>query len=398
MVPLTQNTNPSPAPAAAPAPTPAPASSAPSSSPEVDPFDAEFAAEANRAVSGEAPHPKPADPAPAPPPPPAKPADKAPVQPAATPAPKPSEGPKQLREELDRVKAERDAHSQKLASYEKLISVAEAKGKDTAALSERAAALEKQIAERDAELRALKQEASPEFKSKYEAPFAEAAEYAREVVGQLVVTSEDDVGNKTTRPATWDDFAALYNQPYSKSIEQATAMFGPAAQVVINHLTELHRLDNVRARALKSERENAAARMKEEDGKRVQSQEAAAAAMAKLHAELPQKYEAYRDPPEDKELADARAEQFAQFDEEPKSPQQAMLKWAHIRQRWAAHKPLLMQNARLKAKIAQLESDLAGKTTKEPDPGRHPGGSATGVATSETWDGTSVPKELANVT
>ena len=387
--------NQTPYPAPDPAATPAPAAATPPPSPTPppsggdDPFDAEFLAGAKEAVAAspsKAPETSPAAP---------KAGDKPPAKPTTPPAAtKPPEGgPKELRSELERVRTERDTFKRQQAALEKRIAEAEAKGKDTAALAERAAKLEQTIAEREGELRMLKQEASPEFKDKYEKPFTEAAEYAREVVSQLTVTNPED---GTSRPATWDDFASLYSQPYSKAIEQATNLFGAGqAQVVLNHLTELHRLDSVRHRALKTEREQAAARMKDEEGKRVQSQEAAAAAMAKLHEELPQKFEAYRDPPEDKELAEARAKQFSIFDSQPKSPQQAMVKWAHIRQMVGAHKPLLIQMSRLKSEVARLQSELDGKTTKEPQPGRRPGGTETGGG-EESWE-QAASKELANV-
>ena len=388
------NQTPAPAPAQSPAPaspaTSPVASPSPSSGGD-DPFEAEFIAGAKEAVAA-----PPASPSKTPEPAPAAPkaGEKPPAKPTTPPAAaKPPEGgPKELRAELERVRAERDNFKLQQAFLEKRISEAEAKGKDTAVLAERAAKLEQTIAEREGELRMLKQEASPEFKDKYENPFTEAAEYAREVVGQLTVT--DDAG--TSRAATWDDFAALYTQPYSKAIEQATAMFGNAAQVVINHLTELHRLDSVRNRALKSERENAAARMKDEEGKRVQSQEATAAALAKLQEELPQKFDSYRDPPEDKELAEARVKQFAIFDAQPKSPQQAMIKFAHIRQMVGAHKPLLIQTSRLKAEVARLQAELDGKTTKEPQSHRRPGGTET-AGGEETWE-QAAAKELGNVT
>jgi hypothetical protein len=385
------------APAAPATPPPTPVLPAPVATPspaEADPFEADFAAGANEAVSGTPPGPAaPAAPvAPAAPAAPAKPATPAaPAKPAAAPKPgdRPKE-PKELRAELDRAYAERDTLKSQQAALEKRIADAEAKGKDTAALAERATALEKTIAERDAELRMLKQEASPEFKEKYEKPFTEAAEYAREVVEQLTVTEDN-----TIRPAKWEDFSALYNQPYSKAIEQATAMFGPAAQVVINHLTELHRLESVKNRALKSERDQAAVRMKDEEGRRVQSREATNAALAKLAEELPQKYEEYRDPPEDKELADARAKGYALFDAQPKTPQQAMVKFAHIRQRVAAFRPLLTQVSRLKAEVARLQAELDGKTLKEPQGGRRPGGTEQGGG-EESWED-AAHKDLANV-
>ena len=384
-------------PAPPPAPSPASASPSPSSAPSPspssggdDPFEAEFLAGAKEAVAAPPSTPKAPEPAPAAP----KAGEKPPAKPTtpSTAAKPPEGGPKELRAELDRVRAERDNFKTQQAALEKRIAEAESKGKDTAAMAERAAKLEQTIAEREGELRMLKQEASPEFKDKYDKPFTEAAEYARDVVGQLTVT--DDSG--TTRIATWDDFAALYTQPYSKAIDQATAMFGNAAQVVINHLTELHRLDSVRHRALKSERENAAVRMKDEEGKRVQSQEATAAALAKLQEELPQKFDAYRDPPEDKELSESRAKQFAIFDAQPKSPQQAMIKFAHIRQMVGAHKPLLIQNSRLKAEVARLQAELDGKTTKEPQSHRRPGGTET-AGGEESWE-QAAAKELGNVT
>jgi len=201
---------PATAPAAAPSPSPAPAAVAPAAAPEPasdDPF---------------APPPKPAGAAPA----------AAPAKPAAPVVPDDIDklAPKELRERYKATKAERDALTKAKTDLEAKIKQFESQGKDTTALTGRLAALEKERDAAYAELRAAKQEASPEFKEKYDKPFNTAAERARKQVLELQVANAED---GTNRPATWEDFSALYSLPVGKAIEQANTLFGTSAQFVL---------------------------------------------------------------------------------------------------------------------------------------------------------------------
>ena len=226
---------PSPAPAPAPAPspgTPTPPAPAAGGSDPVRDFDAKLNAAFDTAT-GTTP-PKAGD------------APAAPKEPAAAPVTPPKtvatvKQPKELRAELERVSGELSAKGKQITDLEAKIKDYEARGKDTATLSERLTTLEKQLEGKDAELRALKHEASPEYKAKYEAPFNRAAALAERDVTQLAVMVNTDTGE--TRQATFDDFKELYSLPYAKAFPKAKEMFGDAASLVLSHVTKLHDLE-----------------------------------------------------------------------------------------------------------------------------------------------------------
>src|SRR5207253_11258826 len=95
--------------------------------------------------------------------------------------------PAELRTELERVKGELKPKTESLSSLESKIADYEKRGKDTEALVKRHADLERSIANKDAEIRALKHEASPEFKQKYDLPYNQRAEDAKQEIETLQV-------------------------------------------------------------------------------------------------------------------------------------------------------------------------------------------------------------------
>ena len=143
----------------------------------------------------------------------------APAKPAAAaapPSPKPPEPkpgdvqrtPKELRAELERTKAEFETHKATTAQLEAKIKDYEAKGKDTDALRALVESRDKELETIRGEIRALKQEASPEFKAKYDVPFNLAAKYAENVMKGIVKTDG--------APADFDrDFVPLYRMPFN---------------------------------------------------------------------------------------------------------------------------------------------------------------------------------------
>jgi hypothetical protein len=159
--------------------------------------------------------------------------------------------PKELRERVKALKLESQTATTAKSALEKKIAEYEAAGKDTTALTGRLTAVEKERDAALAELRAAKQEASPEFKEKFEKPFSTAAERARKQITELSVTNPDD---GTTRAATWQDFAAIYQLPVGKAIEQANALFGTTANYVLQLREKLLDLDTARAAALEEEK------------------------------------------------------------------------------------------------------------------------------------------------
>lgn len=378
----------SPPPAPTPPPTPAPAAAPPPSSPgpdlpqggEPNPF-AEIDAAWARVEGTPAPGAPPAAPAA-----PAQPAGE-PAKPAATPAAAKPPGAVQpapeLRKEYDRLKGEHAALSTKAAELERKIAEAESRGKDTEALKARLTQVEKERDDLRGELRTARQEVSPEFKEKFDKPYDEAAEYARYEVQQLTVT---DLRTSEQRPATFEDFVNLYKMPSAERAAAIEAMFGPAAGLVNGHITTLKQLEFKRSRALEEERKNAAERAKADEGARLHQMEQVNAAWNKVNSDISQKVEGYHDSPDDAESAALRQKGYQIFDSQPATLRERIVRDAHIRQRAAAFSPLMLQNQRLKARVAELEAQVGGKT-KIPNPTRHPsGGAEGGGAPNETWE------------
>jgi hypothetical protein len=363
-------------PATAPA-TPAPASpgpAAPAAPPDpVLDFDRKLTAAFDKDMGV-----KPAAPA-TPAAPAASPKPTAPVAPAAP------KQPKELRAELDRVSGELTTKQAQIGTLEAKIVDFEKKGKDTEALTGRLKTLEGQLEAIQAENRALKHESSPEFKAKYDKPFNDAAAYAQRQVESLEIT---DATSGTTRAASFDDFMDVYSQKtFNKAVRRAEELFGQgaASQVVINHVTELQRLEYTRNQALKDEQANAKQREEAERTRAVTQQEDMAKTYASVTKDLADSIEEYRDDPTDKDLTSARTEGYQLFDTKPATVQERIIKNAHIRHRFAAYGPLRMKVMRMQKELAQARKELDTYKTTLPDPTKRLGGGGAGGPT-DSWE------------
>lgn len=269
--------------------------------------------------------------------------------------PKVDQGPKALREQLEKVNGELKTERASIAELRKKVEDYEAKGKDSTTLAERLAAREKEFEVLQGEVRALKHEASPEFKAKYERPFNRAAEHAKTTIEQLQVTEPD--GN--TRPAKWEDFTALYNLPLGKAMTTAKELFGEGAQVAITHLTKLKDMQDEKDAALRDERTQAVDRIKGEDARRAQEKEAVDAMWAKVNADIAKKRpEWYQPEPEDKEGNDLLKEGYDTVDSKPETLQDQVIRNAHIRNRAAAFPRMAWRLDRAKEQIKDLEAQI----------------------------------------
>lgn len=366
-----------PAPAAPATPSPAPATP-PSDSGGDNPFaelDAKFKA------GGTAPAPDPA-----------KATDPKRVDPAAAPVKgAPSDKrqlPEPFRKELDIVKAERDQKSNALAELETKIADYEKRGKDTSVLTERLTLLEKQMGEKDAEIRALKQEASPEFKAKYDVPFNRLADRAKGVVEAIQIeTKNPDTEEVTSRAATWNDFTKLYNLNEFLANKEAKKMFGDdGAAVAMRYYNELHRLDDDRRVALDEEKAKWKEKETTEQATSVQRQEQINKLWEQTNKDLSENEEDYHDSPEDKELDEARKKGYQIFDAPPKSMKEKIVKDAHIRQRVAAFAPMKLKLMRLTVERDELKKELEGMKADPPGKNRRPGGTPPAGEPTDSWE------------
>jgi hypothetical protein len=387
---------PAPAPAPSPSPAPAPAAAPPIdlSSPEskgvFDELDAAYKKlDSATTTPGDAPPAKPAtpakpDPKPTPTPPP-KPA-------AATPAA--PQAPKELRAELERVKAEHATSQQTITSLNAKIAEYEARGKDTEGLR---ALLEKEQKEKNdlqGQIRALRQEASPEFKKQYEEPFNQAAEWAREYVEKL--TKADGT------PANFEkDFVSLYQLAKTATIgtarTKAEEIFGAHEAVeVMDSIKELVRLDRAKAKAFEAEKAGWEARTKEEQGKVAQKVGTYQDLYKRVTTDLQSSVPEYRDPVEDKELAEARSKGREIFSNIAKNAQKVIFQFgtpqdlqnlAHMQERVAAFVPQQLTIKRLNNKIADLEKQIAELKPATPGGGEtRPTGGETTTPQEETLE------------
>jgi predicted nucleic acid-binding Zn-ribbon protein len=355
---------PPPSPAPAPAPSPFPAATPPADT-GPDPFleaDKPFL-DAIAKVDGQPPA-APAAPKGGTPPP--KPAAAAP-KPADKPKPdeKGSRGPApELRKQYETLKAEHEAVKGKIPELEAKIADWERKGKDTEALQGRLQAMEKEKAELRAQLFVYDQTKSPEFIQRFQQPFNDAADMARDEIMTLEYKNDDE----TTRQATWDDFAKIYTtMSPSQAVTELRERFGASADLAIGHYRELTRIARIRDRAAADLRQNAEARMKEYEQRQATEKEQRTGLLGRVTKELAERVPEYHDDPADTEASSARKQGYELFDRDPQTPREAILKDAHVRHRFAAYSPLRLKVARLEAELAKL------KGGKAPDPDADPG-------------------------
>lgn len=302
------------------------------------------------------------------------------------------QGPKELREYAKRLEGETKDLRAKVADAESKLQKAADAGKNTEALTARLNDLEKKLQESESARYALDVESSPEFKDKYEKPFNDAAEFARQQVEQLEITVMNEEGEVTgSRPAKFDDFVALYNLPLNKAMAVAKAQFGEAAQLVINHLAELQRLNITKSKAAKEAREGAAAKRKAQEDERVARESSATELNRRLWSEINRDVE-NRNPdmqpdPQDTKEADIMKKSFALVDSafadrSAQTPQQRVTLDVEIRHR-AAREPLLRYRlkkaaneiAELKGVIDNMQKNGVGMTNN-PGGGQPAGGGA----------------------
>lgn len=304
------------------------------------------------------------------------PADK-PAETASAKKPMLEGGPKVLRENLQKALGDLEARDKELSTLRTQLKELESKGGDTAALSEQMAAKDKEIESLRGELSMVKQEASPEFKAKWDEPFNQAAEFSKHVIEQLVVTDE---ATQQPRQATWEDFTALYRLPLSKAQAKAVEMFGDAAGTVIQEMRDLQKLDYQRSIALQKEKAGWAEKAKADQARKAQEGEAAKAMWATVNKAIADKNpELYQDDPADAEANELRKQGYALVDSGYQGRRQMTLQQrvvfdANMRHRAATQPVALLKVQRLTKENAALKAQIEELKGKGPGPGKPSGG------------------------
>lgn len=327
-----------------------------------------------------------------------KPADKAPDKPVAAAADKGKEGrtlePKALREAYDKLKTETGTYQQSIATLERRIAEAEAKGKDTTVLSQRLADLEKELNDTRGALRAAKQEMSPEFVAKYDKPYKNAAEYAKSIVDQLqvgkMVAKENGDGTSTNvwqadRQASWDrDFPQIYSLPLPQARARAKELFGEDAPTVMELYANLHRLNHERSNALEDEKATWAKKAEEESAREVQQKQATQAMQEKVRTDIANKYpDWFKDTPGDDEGNRFLQQGAALVNAQPKTFEDYVIHKTQVELRAAGFPRAIYRLNKANERIAELEAKL--KEDKEAAPGDTKRPTAPDTKTEKGW-------------
>jgi hypothetical protein len=269
-----------------------------------------------------------------------------------------------LRENLERQSARVKELEAKIAEKEKA-------GGDSTALTERLAAVEKERDDARQEAAMARQEKSPQFIEKWEKPFADAAESAKDLIGQFVVSTPEG-----ERPANWEkDFGSIYNLPYPAAKARALEMFGDEAPMVMNEWNKLHQLEKTASKAWESEKAGFADRQKAQAAEQAKWQEARKAGYAAGTDGWVKKFpDRYGEDPNDKDGNDLFKRGLAAVDAAPKTFQEEVAKNTRVRLAAAAEPRYLRKIATLTKELTEAKAKIAGLAGSKPG-----GGKVTGL-------------------
>lgn len=280
--------------------------------------------------------------------------------------------PKELRERVKQLNTEKKTLGEQIKGFEEKIKQLDSRGADTSALTARLTALEKERDGYQAELRAAKQEASPEFKEKYEKPFNSAADQVQKDILDLTVVGED--GNP--RPAVWSDFTDIYSSSVGNAIKKANALFGDAAHFVLQQREKLIDLQRTRDAALAEEKTKYKERSAQEVAEQARRRENFGKDWVDTNTRLSQT-DAYKVDVTDAELAEAAKHAEGVFDAKVQGAdrddwaKKKILKDAHIKQKTIGYavrgviiNRLKAANEALQNQVEELKGTAAGGTVR----------------------------------
>lgn len=275
--------------------------------------------------------------------------------------------PKWYREQITLKSGELDKASRRVTELEQKIASYESKGMDTTALTEQLTAREKALQAAQSELAAIRYEKSDEYKKKYDQPFTEAAEYAKQVIENLNVIEGDG-----ERAAKWNDFAAIWNLPPGRAEMEAQKMFGAASAVVLRHLDKLRDLDHARKQALRDHEAGATEREKAARAQQAQASERINAAWKMAEKELIERNpDHYGEKPGDDERNSLWKESLALVDQAytgraKLNETELVVLDANVRLQAAAYPVLVRELAQTKHQLEQYKIRLGEKEGSKP--------------------------------
>lgn len=300
--------------------------------------------------------------------------------------PKPKKPSDFLREELSKVKEERNTFK---AEIEKL-KTAPKEHPELKAREEKIAALEKRNAELEEEFKFTNYERSPEYKTKWEQPFIDTYQSGRSKVSALKVT---DPASGEVRPGKPEDFDSIMQAPSDESAaEMIETMFGAGAraQIVTMAREKVLEANSARNKAVDEFRKNGSEREKQfaEFHSKITKEISSTWEQTTKPDAVPEKHKAFILPkgsdetgkPIDAEGDAALDAGYKSFDraagEDARDPKltpeqrQAIIgRAAAIRHRAAAYPRLVKWLAQRDSQISELQEALKAYQTSEPGEG-----------------------------
>lgn len=314
---------------------------------------------------------------------PAKPADT--TKPAEAGKPdKPKKPSDFLREELAKVKAERDEWKTKAEKPP-------AEDVEKKTLAERLAERERKLAEYENEIKFADYSKSEEYKKTYEKPFFDAYGSAQNRIKGMKVVSDDG----TVRIAEAGDFDRLMKvQDEGDAANLAKELFGNAAPSVMYHRQRVIDLSDAAKGALEEFRTKGAEREKRtmEDG--AAKQKRRAELWEKANKESDEKFPQWFKPVEGDEEGNALLEKgyqmaFRAFSgEAAKLPDETRVALeANVFKRAAGFGRLTHQNAKLSKELAEARAALKAYEESEPGKGEGDGSPKAATPRDDTMEG-----------
>jgi len=287
--------------------------------------------------------------------------------------PKGDGGPRALREQLEKVNgdlkltaAERDQLKTKLAEIEK-------RATEATTLAEEVARLKKEREELVTQVETYKFEESPTFKQKHVTAWEKAVAKAQANVKELevIVRRDEDTGQPVTRPATWDDFQALYQLGPVGAMKAAKQWFGDLSDVAMDHYRELHRLHETAQGEIAEHRATYAEQQKRQAAEAAQIREAVETMWSKVNEDLTSRHPEWQPDPasaeEKKIIQEAYALADSGFgDRSTQTLQQKVITDANIRHRAATQPLYAYRYHKLKERVAELEAEIAERESSKP--------------------------------
>jgi flagellar motor protein MotB len=395
--PAPQPASPTPAPTQDPTPAPV-ATPAPAQTPAGE-DDFGLSKLTAKPAAKTAPEPaKPAATKPAPEP--VKPAE--PSKPADPAKPEAKGGIKELREQYELTKAEREQLAAKVAELERTREEGTRKQVEeaTKALKEEIESIRKEREEAEREIQFLDYTKSREYAEKYQKPLTDAWTEALQDIDGIKIAE----GDGSERPADERDILALTKLPAGAAAVEAHERFGPSASVMLQHRANIVKLSRASQDAVKQFREEGArvqeerAKIaKENESKIVQAFDGSIAALEESHPALfgkPTEAEDVGLFEQGHKLVEVAFKGRGLENLPPDQRQNAMVKaQANVAARARSYGPQRALNMRLERQVAELQEKLAKLTAAEPgqgskpapssEPGRDDQGRFSGMSASE---------------